>query len=226
MSSAAAAAAPVEVGRQPGSARQEGAGAGAGYWDSLSAASAARGQQQAADDMGIDTRRVKLFCFMLCSLLAGFAGMITTFRLRSALPSLGEGLELQAIAAAGQPWLVAVRGTRVAGYAYAGPYRMRPAYRFTTEDSIYLAPDALGEGLGRRLLEALIDACTARGDRQMIAVIGDSANAPSIAVHARTGFEHVGVLRAAGRKFDRWIDVVLMQRALGAGSRTPPQERR
>ena len=131
---------------------------------------------------------------------------------------------MQAIAAAAQPWLVAVRGARIVGYAYAGPYRARPAYRFTTEDSIYLAPDAIGEGLGRRLLEALIDACTARGDRQMIAVIGDTGNAASIGVHARAGFTHVGVLHGVGRKFGRWIDVVLMQRALGAGSGAQPQE--
>lgn len=129
---------------------------------------------------------------------------------------------MRAIADAGHPWIVAARGGKVVGYAYAGPYRARPAYRYTTEDSIYLAPDAVGQGIGRRLLEALIDACTRRGDRQMIAVIGDSGNAASVAVHAATGFVHVGTLANAGRKFDRWIDVVMMQRALGDGARTPP----
>ncbi|MEP7063384.1 MAG: N-acetyltransferase family protein [Betaproteobacteria bacterium] len=129
---------------------------------------------------------------------------------------------MQSIADIGQPWIVATRDGRVVGYAYAGPYRLRPAYRFTTEDSIYLAPHALRQGIGRRLLDALIVACERRGDRQMIAVIGDSSNAASVSVHAAAGFTHVGVLRAAGRKFERWIDVVLMQRALGEGARTPP----
>jgi L-amino acid N-acyltransferase YncA len=130
---------------------------------------------------------------------------------------------MRAIADAGQPWIVATRDARLIGYAYAGPYRMRPAYRYTTEDSIYLAPDAVGQGIGRRLLDALLDACEKRGDRQMIAVIGDSHNAASVGVHAAAGFTHVGVLRGAGRKFDRWVDVVLMQRALGDGASTPPQ---
>ena len=129
---------------------------------------------------------------------------------------------MRAIADAGHPWIIAERASRAVGYAYAGPYRLRPAYRYTTEDSIYLAPDAMGQGIGRRLLDALIAACEARGDRQMIAVIGDSGNAASIGVHAAAGFAHVGVLRSAGRKFGRWIDVVLMQRALGEGDATSP----
>jgi phosphinothricin acetyltransferase len=129
---------------------------------------------------------------------------------------------MRAIAGDGHPWIVAERAARVIGYAYAGPYRLRPAYRYTTEDSIYLAADAMGQGIGRRLLAALIAACEARGDRQMIAVIGDAGNAASIGVHAAAGFAHVGVLRSAGRKFGRWIDVVLMQRALGAGDATSP----
>lgn len=129
---------------------------------------------------------------------------------------------LRAIVDAGHPWIVAERAARVVGYAYAGPYRLRPAYRYTTEDSIYIANDAMGQGIGRRLLDALVAACERRGDRQMIAVIGDAGNAASIAVHAAAGFAHVGVLRAAGRKFGRWIDVVLMQRALGAGAATAP----
>jgi phosphinothricin acetyltransferase len=132
-------------------------------------------------------------------------------------------VRMRAIADAGHPWIVAERASRVVGYAYAGPYRLRPAYRYTTEDSIYLAAEAMRQGIGARLLAALIDACEARGDRQMIAVIGDAGNAASIAVHAAAGFAHVGVLRAAGRKFGRWIDVVLMQRALGAGDATAPR---
>ena len=108
------------------------------------------------------------------------------------------------------------------GYAYAAPYRPRPAYRFTVENSIYLAPAIHRRGVGIQLLRRLIAECEARGYRQMIAVIGDSSNAASVSVHAAAGFKHVGVLRAAGRKFERWIDVVLMQRALGEGARTPP----
>ena len=127
---------------------------------------------------------------------------------------------MRAIAGEGRPWIVAVRDTRIVGYAYAGPYRPRPAYRFTTEDSIYLAADALGQGTGRRLLEALIDVCTRRGDRQMIAVIGDAENAASVGVHAAAGFRHAGTLEKVGRKFGRWIDVLLMQRALGEGADT------
>ena len=138
-------------------------------------------------------------------------------------PDAGEmAARMQAIAAAGQPWIVALRGGGIVGYAYAGPYRARPAYRFTTEDSIYLAPGAVGQGIGRQLLDALIDACTRRGDRQMIAVIGDAGNLASVGVHAAAGFTHIGTLAGAGRKFDRWIDVVMMQRALGEGARTPP----
>lgn len=115
------------------------------------------------------------------------------------------------------PWLVAERGGQVLGYAYANTFRPRKAYRFCLEDSIYLHPEARGQGLGRLLLTELIARCEAAGARQMLAVIGDAANAGSIGVHAALGFEHTGVLKAAGWKFDRWLDVVLMQRALGAG---------
>jgi phosphinothricin acetyltransferase len=122
----------------------------------------------------------------------------------------------------GLPWLVAVRDGRVLGYAYANHFRPRRAYRFCLEDSIYLAPDAQGQGVGRTLLAELMSQCEARGARQMLAVIGDSANAGSIGVHRTLGFEHTGVLRASGWKFGRWLDVVIMQRALGDGdTRTP-----
>lgn len=122
------------------------------------------------------------------------------------------------VLAKGLPWLVAECGGEVAGYAYANHFRPRRAYRFCLEDSIYLAPGAQGQGLGRLLLAELIARCEVRGARQMLAVIGDSANAASIAVHRALGFAPVGLLAAAGWKFERWLDVVLMQRELGLGA--------
>lgn len=129
----------------------------------------------------------------------------------------------QIIAEAGLPYVVAV-GVRneILGYAYAGPYRARSAYRFTVEDSIYLKPGFEGKGLGRALLTRLIEDATASGKRQMIAVIGDSANFASIGVHRALGFEMTGTFRAIGLKFDRWVDTVLMQRELGQGAATNP----
>jgi L-amino acid N-acyltransferase YncA len=124
----------------------------------------------------------------------------------------------------GLPWLVAERGTQILGYAYANHFRPRPAYRFCLEDSIYLDPAAKGQGVGRALLAELIAHCEARGARQMLAVIGDAANAASIGVHRACGFEPCGQFTAAGWKFDRWLDVVLMQRALGSGATTPPND--
>ena len=121
----------------------------------------------------------------------------------------------------GLPWLVAERDHQVLGYAYANTFRPRKAYRFCLEDSIYLHPDARGQGLGRLLLTELLARCEAAGARQMLAVIGDAANAGSIGVHAALGFTHTGVLKASGWKFDRWLDVVLMQRSLGTGDTTP-----
>ena len=115
------------------------------------------------------------------------------------------------------PWLVAERGGEILGYAYANYFRPRMAYRFCVEDSIYLSPAAQGQGLGRLLLAELIARCEAAGARQMLAVIGDAANAGSVGVHTALGFEHTGVLKSAGWKFDRWLDVVLMQRTLGQG---------
>ena len=123
---------------------------------------------------------------------------------------------------AGWPWLVAERDGRVAGYAYANPFRPRRAYRFCLEDSIYVAPQAQGHGIGRLLLAELLARCTALGARQMLAVIGDADNTASIALHRSLGFAHAGVLEASGWKFDRWVDVVLMQRALGCGAAAPP----
>lgn len=126
----------------------------------------------------------------------------------------------------GLPWLVAEDAHgQVLGYAYANHFRPRPAYRFCLEDSIYLHPEARGRGVGRVLLAELVARCEALGARQMLAVIGDAANAGSIGVHAALGFTHTGVLAASGWKFGRWLDVVLMQRALGEGASTPPVER-
>ncbi len=128
------------------------------------------------------------------------------------------------VLAKGLPWLVVERAGSVLGYAYANHFRPRPAYRFALEDSVYLAPQARGQGLGRLLLAELLARCEALGARQMFAVIGDSANAASIGVHRTLGFDDVGVMRGAGWKFDRWLDVVIMQRALGPGASTAPAE--
>ncbi|WP_457424635.1 N-acetyltransferase family protein [Roseateles sp. P5_E7] len=115
------------------------------------------------------------------------------------------------------PWLVAERNGELLGYAYANYFRPRLAYRFCVEDSIYLAPAAQGQGVGRLLLAELLARCEAAGARQMLAVIGDAANAGSVGVHTALGFEHTGVLKSVGWKFGRWLDVVLMQRSLGLG---------
>ncbi|HEY8333224.1 MAG TPA: GNAT family N-acetyltransferase [Tardiphaga sp.] len=120
------------------------------------------------------------------------------------------------------PYLVALQDGRVAGYAYAGPYRPRPAYRFTVENSVYLDPSMQRRGIGAQLLQRLIADCEAGGFRQMIAVIGDSANAGSIAVHRNAGFQMIGTHPAVGFKFGRWLDTVMMQRALGDGPGTLP----
>ena len=125
----------------------------------------------------------------------------------------------------GLPHLVADVAGEVLGFAYAGPYRERAAYRNTLEDSVYVRADATGRGLGRLLLEALIARTTALGYRQMLAVIGDSGNAGSIGVHARAGFREVGVMRAVGFKHGRWVDVVIMQRPLGEGDARDPERR-
>ena len=126
------------------------------------------------------------------------------------------------IVARGLPYVVAECDGRVAGFAYAGPYRTRPAYRYTVEDSVYVAPHAVGKGLGHAALSEVIRRVTARGFRQMIAIIGDSANLPSIRLHEKLGFRHAGTLQAVGFKFGRWVDSVIMQLGLGAGdSRLP-----
>src|ERR1700716_528925 len=122
----------------------------------------------------------------------------------------------------GFPYLVAVLDGRVVGYAYAGAYRPRPAYRFTVENSVYLQPSIHRRGIGLQLMERLIRESEARGYRQMIAVIGDSANAGSIGVHAKCGFQMIGTHPNVGFKFGRWLDTVMMQRALGEAATTLP----
>ena len=130
----------------------------------------------------------------------------------------------QDILDAGLPYLVAELDGAVAGFACAGPYRARPAYRHTVESTVYVADWAVRRGVGRELLEALISACEDVGKRQLVAVIGDSGNDASISLHASVGFSHAGTLKDVGYKHGRWLDAVLMQRGLGAGAKTPPAD--
>jgi L-amino acid N-acyltransferase YncA len=120
------------------------------------------------------------------------------------------------------PYLVAERGGRVVGFCYAAPYRLRSAYRFTLEDSIYVDADEIRRGIGRALLSVLIERCGGLGYRQMVAVIGGREQWPSIRLHEALGFARVGLLPAVGFKFGDWVDIVLMQRALGPGATTLP----
>lgn len=121
------------------------------------------------------------------------------------------------------PYLVAEAAGEILGYAYAGPFRARPAYRFIVEDSIYIAPSAKGRGLGKALMQALIEACRARGFRQIVAVIGDGhAASPSVKLHERLGFVHCGVLEGSGFKHNRWLDTALMQLSMNGGNSAAP----
>jgi len=122
----------------------------------------------------------------------------------------------------GLPYLVAEQAGQVLGFAYAGPFRPRAAYRYTLEDSVYVSPDAKGQGVGRTMLEAVIAACEALGVRQLMAVIGDSGNSGSIALHRALGFEQTGVGRSVGFKHGRWVDIVHMQKPLNGGDTLPP----
>ena len=128
------------------------------------------------------------------------------------------------VVAKGLPYLVAEQAGQVVGFAYCNWFKPRPAYRFSAEDSIYLAPDRHGRGLGRALLAELTAQAENAGVRKLIAVIGDSANAGSVGVHRSAGFTPVGVLKACGWKFEKWLDVVLMEKTLGVGDSQPPDE--
>jgi L-amino acid N-acyltransferase YncA len=138
-------------------------------------------------------------------------------------PSLEELLRRRsAVLALGLPYLVAELDGRIVGYSYATSYRPRPAYRYTIEDSVYVADGLAGLGIGTALLQSLIARCEAGPWRQMLAVIGNSGNAGSIALHSRMGFRMIGTLTSAGFKLGRWVDTVLMQRALGVGDMEAP----
>lgn len=142
----------------------------------------------------------------------------TTASFEEEAPDLAEMTSRRAdVLARGLPYLVAEGGGMVVGFAYAGPFRQRSAYRLTIEDSIYVAPGWVGRGIGRALLAALIERCRAAGYRQMIAMIGGSDNVASMAVHASQGFGREGVLKGVGLKFGRWIDLVIMHRPLRNG---------
>jgi phosphinothricin acetyltransferase len=141
-------------------------------------------------------------------------------------PEAAEMLRrFEAITGAGYPYFVAETDGRLAGYAYASAYRTRPGYRFTVEDSVYIAPDAQGKGVGRALLERLVAKCRDDGFRLMIAVIGDSANFASISLHRRLGFRYCGTIHSVGYKFGRWLDSVIMELPLGEGDKSKPAER-
>ena len=127
------------------------------------------------------------------------------------------------VVAAGLPFLVGDDGDQVVGYAHASCYRPRLAYRFTAEDSVYVAPSAQRRGVGAALLASLIARCTRIGIRQLMAVIGDSGNVASIRLHESAGFEHIGVAHGVGWKHGRWVDTVFMQRPLGDASGSPPE---
>ncbi|MBU0726326.1 MAG: GNAT family N-acetyltransferase [Alphaproteobacteria bacterium] len=138
-------------------------------------------------------------------------------------PDLAEMTRrFQALSEAGFPYLAAFLDGVLVGYAYAGQYRPRPAYRHSVEDSIYVREGNAGKGIGRTLLSALLERCTACGFRQMIAIIGDSGNTGSIRLHESLGFERIGTIRSVGFKHGRWVDSVLLQRPLGSGDTTLP----
>ena len=140
-----------------------------------------------------------------------------------AAPGVDEFARRRAeIIASGFPYFTAELAGRVVGYSYASGYRARIGYRFVVEDSVYVLDAMKGHGIGKQLLMTLIDECTRRGYRQMLAVIGDSANIGSIKLHTACGFEHAALFRGIGYKFDRWLDSVQMQRVLGDGANTAP----
>lgn len=141
------------------------------------------------------------------------------------VPDLAEMRQrMDGLLAAGFPYLVAELDGEFAGYAYASSYRSRIGYRWTVEDTVYISPQAQGKGVGRALLQALIEACEACGFRQMVAVIGEPANGASVALHEKLGFTTIGIFPGLGRKHGRWLDTVQMQRPLGAGNLQPPAD--
>jgi len=139
-------------------------------------------------------------------------------------PTLSDMTErYQSLRASCYPYFVAEENGRVLGYAYAGPFRARPAYRFIVEDSIYVAPESKGKGVGKALMLALIEACRTDGYRQFVAVIGDGhADSPSVRLHERLGFRHCGMLQGSGYKHERWLDTVFMQLEMNGGNREAP----
>jgi L-amino acid N-acyltransferase YncA len=158
-----------------------------------------------------------------CQAIYGHAAVHGTGTFEEAEPPLQEmQRRMAAVLDAGLPYLVAEADGRVLGFAYAGPFRLRAAYRYTVEDSVYVAPDAHGRGVGKTLLTAVIAACEALGLHQMLAVIGDSANTGSIGLHRSCGFEMVGTSPGLGFKHGRFVDVVFMQRALNGGAYAQP----
>jgi L-amino acid N-acyltransferase YncA len=159
------------------------------------------------------------------SAIYGHHVLAGTGTFETAPPSIEEmSVRRAAGLAGGYVWLVARDATGILGFGYYGPFRPRSAYRWTVEDSVYVRDDARGQGVGGALLAALLSEAEAAGFRQMFALIGDSANAGSIGLHAGLGFGHAGVMRAAGLKFGRWLDVVIMQRSLGLSDTTMPED--
>lgn len=180
----------------------------------------------AADRPSLVLRDARIDDFEAIRAIYAHAVETGTASFETTAPDRDELLARRAkILEAGFPWLVAEAEGRILGYGYFGAYRPRPAYRFTVENSIYVAPDARGRGVGGALLGQLVARAEAMGLRQMIAVIGDSANAASIGLHAALGFTHAGRLVSVGWKHGRWLDSVLMQRPLGEGDGTAPIER-
>lgn len=131
-------------------------------------------------------------------------------------------LRMRSVIDKGFPWVVVEDGGRILAYAYAGPYHHRSAYRFTAEDSVYVAEHARGKGYGRAALAAVIDGCKAKGLRRILAVIGDSGNAASIGLHLSLGFQPCGILPAVGYKAGEWLDVALMHLPINGGDTSPP----
>jgi phosphinothricin acetyltransferase len=178
-----------------------------------------------ADVMNVSIRPAALSDIPAITRIYGHAVTHGTASFELEAPTEAEMRKRMETLLAGQfPYIVAELDGAVAGYAYAGPYRARPAYRFSVENSIYVAPEMHRRGIGRVLLKALIEASTARGFRLMIAVIGDSAQKASIGIHKAHGFKDAGVFKNVGYKFGRWLDTVHMQLPLGDGPNTPPKD--